>query len=349
MPSVPDAPRITCHSGLQDVPPAFAALFGPRLFDSLSWYSAVCAAGLPASAEALFVTVSAGARPLALLPMRRDVTRMSSLTTPLTGLWRPLTAPGLTSAELHDIAQAFGRWCRSWAKVRLEALDVQDPAWTVLLGGFREAGIRALPFQHFGSWTAFAGLGWESYIASRPAPLRDALESHGARFLAQGASLRVVTGGADLSQAIEALARAGPAPGLPPAFTASLLRSFAGEGWLRLGLLEQAGRILAAQLWVVQGGGATLLQPGHDAGPLVTVLTGWMIRHLLEQDGVATLDFGRGDGEYERAWAGLRRQRDGLILANPWRPMGLAAVLHRRLRGAAPDATQTRFQRRRSD
>lgn len=348
MPSGPEEPRIACHSGLQDVPPAFAALFGARLFDSLPWYASVCAASLPPSAEPLFVTVSAGARPLALFPMRRNVTRMSSLTTDHTGVWRPLTAPGLTAADLHGVARAFGRWCRSWAKVRLDALDMQDPAWTVLLAGLRDAGIRPLPFDHFSNGTAFAGLGWESYLAGRPVKLRETLERESGALLAQGAALRVVAASADLASAIEAYQSLRTVNKLTPrfpAFDATLMRACAAEGWLRLGLLHQSGRTMAAQAWVVQGGGATLLQSACAVPLDAAIMTGWMIRHLLAIDGVATLDFGRGEEEHR--WASMRRQREGLILANPWRPAGLAAVLYRRLIPAQP--SQTPFQCRGSD
>jgi hypothetical protein len=352
MPSGPDDPRIACHSGLETVPLAFAALFGARLYDSYSWYAAVCGAGLPASTEALFVTVSAGARPLALFPMRRDVMKMASLTTQLTGLWRPLTAPGLTAAELHGVARAFGRWCRSWGTVRLDALDMQDPAWTVLLAGIGDAGMRPLPFGQSDNSTAFTGLGWNSYFAGRPAPLRAALERDGGQLIALGATLRVVSASADLAPAIDAYGklRAANQPAAGSiAFDAALMHACAAEGWLRLGLLQQAGTTLAAQAWVVQGGGATLFPGARDAGREAAVpdrvLTGWMIRHLLAVDGVATLDFGPGDDEPWQSWSGLRRPRTGLILANPWRLAGLAALLRQRTAQTAPP----RFQRRGTD
>ena len=342
MPSAPDTPLIDCYAGLDEVPPALLALFGSRLFDSWPWHAATCAAALPASAEALFIGVTAGNRPLALFPMRRDITKISSLTTPYTCLWRPLLAPKLTAAELHGAARAFGRWCRNWATIRLDALDLQDPVWTVLLSGLRDAGIRPLPFDHFGNWTAFAGLGWDAYLAARPGQIREALRRRGKHLLAEGASFRVVTGGPDLEPAIGAYATVYAAswkqPEPFPAFNAILMRACAAEGWLRLGLLEQGGQTLAAQFWVVQGGSATVLKLAHDesrksASP-GTVLTGWMIRHLIETDGVTTLDFGRGDDDYKQSWTGMRRQRSGLVLANPWRPSGLASVLRRRVRDA---------------
>jgi CelD/BcsL family acetyltransferase involved in cellulose biosynthesis len=56
------------------------------------------------------------------------------------------------------------------------------------------------------------------------------------------------------------------------------------------------------------------------------VLTALMIRRLIEEDGVRVLDFGRGDDPYKRLWVGSRRQRIGLVLADPLSPLGLAAL-----------------------
>jgi hypothetical protein len=341
MPSGPDAARFNCHAGLSALPRPVAALFGTELFDTREWYETTCAAALPPTAEALFVTISAGARPLALFPMRRDVTRLSALTTPYTCLWRPLLAPGLTAAELHGAARAFGRWCRSWGTVRLDALDLRDPVWTLLLDGLRESGLRPLEFDHFGHWsTASAALGWENYLAERPDELRETLRLHGKQPGGQGAGLRLLAADAGLDAAVaafEAVAAASRQPPEPfPRFNAALMRAAAARGWLRLGLLEDASGPVAAQAWLVQAGRGTVLKRAHDdrrsAESLGTVLTGLMIRHLIEQDRIITLDFGRGDDTYKMAWAGTCRQRKGVLLANPWRVSGLAALARRRLR-----------------
>ena len=58
-----------------------------------------------------------------------------------------------------------------------------------------------------------------------------------------------------------------------------------------------------------------------------TVLTALMIRRLLDEERVRELDFGRGDDGYKAGWAARRRQRTGIVLADPFRPAGLLAAL----------------------
>ena len=94
-------------------------------------------------------------------------------------------------------------------------------------------------------------------------------------------------------------------------------------------LLWAETQAVAAQYWTVAGGSATVLKLAHDDAwrPLSpgTVLTGHMIQGLLAE-GVANLDFGRGDDDYKALWASLRRPRIGMLLANPRNPEGLLAL-----------------------
>jgi CelD/BcsL family acetyltransferase involved in cellulose biosynthesis len=63
----------------------------------------------------------------------------------------------------------------------------------------------------------------------------------------------------------------------------------------------------------------------HDALSPGTLLTARMIEELIA-DGVEAIDFGRGDDPYKQLWATERRQRIGLMLINPRRVRGLAAL-----------------------
>jgi CelD/BcsL family acetyltransferase involved in cellulose biosynthesis len=113
-----------------------------------------------------------------------------------------------------------------------------------------------------------------------------------------------------------------------PLFNAALMRATAAKGLLRLGLFWHDGLPVAAQIWVVDNGQATVLKLAHDeaakAASPGTVLTALMLQHLLDQEHIVWIDFGRGDDPYKRLWAGERRQRIGVVLANPRHPRGLA-------------------------
>jgi len=48
---------------------------------------------------------------------------------------------------------------------------------------------------------------------------------------------------------------------------------------------------------------------------------------MISAEGVAGIDFGRGDDPYKQLWTSQRRQRIGMVLAAPWHPAGIAALL----------------------
>jgi CelD/BcsL family acetyltransferase involved in cellulose biosynthesis len=120
-----------------------------------------------------------------------------------------------------------------------------------------------------------------------------------------------------------------------PGFNAGFMRVAAGLGLLRLGVMWQDGRAIAAQYWVMTGGVAAVLKLAHDEAVRSlspgTVLTAWMIKGLLGEGGVRELDFGRGDDPYKQGWTELRRQRIGFVLADPLRIAGFASILRHRL------------------
>ena len=79
-----------------------------------------------------------------------------------------------------------------------------------------------------------------------------------------------------------------------------------------------------------------MLKLAHDeadkAASPGTVLTAMMIRHMLSEESVVEIDFGRGDDPYKRLWTSRRRQRVGVELVYPRSPAG-AAHLARHLAG----------------
>jgi CelD/BcsL family acetyltransferase involved in cellulose biosynthesis len=95
------------------------------------------------------------------------------------------------------------------------------------------------------------------------------------------------------------------------------MQRLAEAGWLRLALCHLEGRPIAAQLWAVAGNEATVLKLAHDQAfdrwSPGTVLTAFAIRRIMEEGGIATLDFGRGDDPYKAQWTSVRTQHVGIL------------------------------------
>ena len=149
-------------------------------------------------------------------------------------------------------------------------------------------------------------------------------------------------------QAYEAVRAASWKPYEPsPGFDAALIRNLAAVGALRLGFLRRwEDRVpVAAQYWCVSNGRATLLKLAHAESTREespgTVLTALMLAWILDSRDVHEVDLGRGDDPYKRLWAGQRRQRTGVLLADPRHPLGLLAIA-RHAAGRAVQAVRGR-------
>jgi hypothetical protein len=343
---------------LETLPPDCAALFAAGAQRSFglgsAWFRSVLADAMPPGARPLFLLCRSGDPPGSgagiLFPLRTlgGGAGLEALSTPYTCLYQPLADPAAAAEDLRRAGHAFGRFCRGWSQVRLDSLDAGWAGLAPLLEGARAAGLVALRFDHFGNWyEPVAGRSWASYLATRPGTLRETIR----RRLGQAErdpriALDIVADGSDGLEAgiaayEEVYARSWKATEPFPRFGATLMRAAAGEGALRLGVLRLDGRPVAAQYWVVAGGTATVLKLAHDEAARArspgTVLTAAMIRALLEREAVAELDFGRGDDAYKSLWTGMRRQRIGVVLANPRRPAGLLAVGRHALGSMRPD------------
>lgn len=325
-------------AALHEVSAEWDSLFaaGPGFQSSRAWFEATVEAALPPGSHAMFLLCRDAGRLVAMLPLLRGAGRqMRGLSTVYTCLFQPLLAPDLDIPDVRRAGAALGAYCRRWPTLVLDALD---PLWhglAPLLAGLRDGGLLARRFEHFGNWhQPVAGCSWPDYLAARPGPLRETIRRK-TRLCARNGRVRIEVVrssdglGAGIAAYEHVYRRSWKTPEPAPGFTAALLPRAAAAGVLRLGVLWAGTQAIAAQYWVVAGGSATVLKLAHDDAwrslSPGTVLTGHMIRELLEE-GVADLDFGRGDDDYKASWTSLRRPRVGMLLANPGTPQGLLAL-----------------------
>jgi CelD/BcsL family acetyltransferase involved in cellulose biosynthesis len=306
-------------------------------FTTLLWWNAVLSHAMPACAETIFVAIRRGGDILAVVPMLRASGQLSSLTTPYSCVYRPLIADDLDQGTRIAAMSAFARFCRPAGIVRLDALPAEWDGLAALEIGAREAGLVPLRFDHFGNWYEnVAGLSWSAYLLRRPGALRETIRRRlrRAEKLA-GARFDLLTRADQMNQAAEAFEsvyrRSWKNAEPYPDFNVALMLAVAERGWLRLGVWSVGTEPVAVQFWVVHAGRAIVLKLAHDEALKAlspgTVLTALMLRHLLDNEHVARIDFGRGDDAYKQGWAAERRQRVGVLLVDPWRPAGLVALL----------------------
>ena len=325
------------------LPPAAMALFGAagNFFATRAWWDTVLAHALPPGVAAQFVLIqdAAGAA-LGLFPMLYDSRdgEHRSLTTAYTCLYEPVFAPGVV--DRAPVYAAFARACRRFPVTRLDALDAATlPAFTA---GARAAGLAVAAFDHFGNWHEdVTGLDWPAWLARRPGALRETVRRRTRRAeKLTGARIALYDHTTDLESGIAAFeaiyARSWKEPEPFPAINPAQIRAAASVGIARLGVWFLDDVPVATQFWIVEHGQATVLKLAHDeafkAHSPGTVVTAWMIRHMIEREQVTALDFGRGDDPYKKDWVSERRQRMGLLLINPLRPKG-AMALARHLAG----------------
>jgi len=195
------------------------------------------------------------------------------------------------------------------------------------------SGLAVARFDHFGNWYEdVSGLDWAAWLARRPGASRETIRrrTRRAERLA-GARFELFDNENDLESGIIAFemvyGRSWKEPEPFPAFNPAQIRAAASLGLVRLGVWWIDETPAAAQFWIAEQGRATVLKLAHDetfkAHSPGTVLTAWMIRHLIEQEHVMSLDFGRGDDAYKQGWVACRRQRVGLLLINPRHPRGM--------------------------
>jgi CelD/BcsL family acetyltransferase involved in cellulose biosynthesis len=309
-----------------------------------AWYRNFLAT-LPGFREgAHFLVLRRAGRAVAVLPLLVDGENgaqpgcAQALANYYSALWAPALAPSLQAAELVPLLRELLHRHAPLHRLDFAPLDPDSHAWAVLRGALRGAGLPAWDYFAFGNWylRADAFDGWAAYLAARPGALRNTLRRAEKRLERAGARIEIVSGGPRLEAAAQAYARVYAAswkqPEPHPDFVPGLIRGCAAQGWLRLGVVWLQGQPVAAQLWIVAHGKASIYKLAYDEAHKAlgsgTVLTARLMRHVLERDGVAEVDYLMGDDAYKRDWMSHRRERRGLRACNLRTPRGLLAAVH---------------------
>lgn len=313
----------------------------PDIFQNAAWFENLQLCGLehkPCWIDFIFIPILGGCEGGRLWLMRESTrSPLRSLSNYYSSLYGPVW-DDLPLAERVDWATLARRIKKvpGSAVVQLQPLDEAGLFLKGVQAGLREAGYRTHRFFCFGNWyLPVVNGGFDAYWAQRPSILRRTVDRARRRLArAHEWHIEIVTQpGPQLEAGVRAYlavyAQSWKQAERCPAFLPGLIRMAASQGSLRLGLLWLDGVVVAAQVWLVQGGKANIYKlayvPGFERLSIGSVLTAALMRHVIDVDKVHEVDYLTGDDAYKQDWMSHRRERVGLLAFDPWRLNGLLA------------------------
>lgn len=224
-----------------------------------------------------------------------------------------------------------------WPVIRLGPLDTGAPFYPDITAALRSAGYWVDSFFCFGNWyLEVDGRTFDAYFQTLPSPLRHNLRRGQARLTRKGPwniTIHEQQGAAMESAAtafVQIYSQSWKGPEPNTSFIPGLARMAAHNGWLRLGVLELDGKPVAAQIWLVKSGKASIFKlayvSGYERFSAGSILTAALMRHAIDQDKVHEVDYLTGDDGYKRDWMSHRRERRGVVAFNPGTAEGLWAA-----------------------
>ncbi len=314
----------------QAAPQLAGAAVGEPFYD-IEWFENLAARGFDPSAPLLLAR--AGNLVLALA----DGEQLVSFSNYYSALYGPLGGAMPDEAECAALAAGLHADSRRWPVIQLQPLASANLFYSRLAAALSAAGYRVDRFFCFGNWwLSVAGRDYAAYSATLPARLQNTLRRAGKKLERAGKAEFVIQRGVDdqleaaIADFVAIYAASWKQPEPFPEFIPGLCRLAARRGWLRLGLLRLDGHAIAAQIWLVCAGKASIFKLAYRSGyeqlSPGSLLTAELMRHAIDIDGVGEIDYLSGDDAYKRDWMSERRERIGLVAFRTDTPAGLAAA-----------------------
>ncbi len=344
-------PSVRRHASTNSLPATYACAYASgeaRWYDlSLAWFQNFEKTALdPGDQVRIYGLEPADpcAGTLAILAMRQQASTggflspktLSSLSNFYSITFGPIGPNADVPSSLQALVEAMVQEKEEWDAIELRPLERDSPSFEPLNDALRKAGMLPQNYFCFGNWyLPSQGLNFAEYFKTLAPAMQNTIRRRSKKLEKTGRSrIEIVSGPAELEAAIAAYESvyltSWKRPEPYPEFMPHLIRMCAEKGWLRLGLIHLDDQPIAAQMWIVNHGRATIYKLGHDqradeysAG---SILTSKLLEHVLEIDKVQEIDFGSGDDAYKKTWLPLRRERWGILAMNPRTPAGCALI-----------------------
>ena len=303
------------------------------------WYKNLIQTVYSSDKGVAFYTLRGDGFPMAVMPVRvcngRFGKVLESLSNYYSSIYSPVFSDTLEARDVVRFLDGIRDEHGSISILRFDPMDPESPEFRILMDALRMGGYAPFPFFCFGNWYLEVPGDWAAYWADREGILRNTVKRMERKLQKEGGALELVTGGAELEQAIEdfnqVYAASWKHPEPYPDFMPGLVRACADQGWLRLGIVRLRGIPIAAQVWIVAHGRAEIYKlayhEDYKSYAPGKVLSAFMMRHVIENDRVSQVDYLTGDDPYKKSWMSNRRERWGIVAYNPRTPLGLTGLI----------------------
>jgi hypothetical protein len=284
-----------------------------RIYDRLSWYQMTQEHCAPE--ERPLIASAKNGVAAAWLFLFRDSTRSARAL----ASWYTLSFGPVSQGPDKGLLRPIARELSELAHISL--YPVADPA--VLVRDFEAAGWKAFSQSSSVTWEVEPGSDFASYWANRPGRLRSTVKRKGKK-----ANLDIVIH-RDFSENAWADYHAVYLRSWKPDegswdFMQAFAESEGKAGNLRLGIAYKDNVPVAAQLWHVENGRATIHKLAYDEAAKAhspgSILSEAMFRHVIEQDSPDVIDYGTGNDSYKADWMDIARPLYRVDLYNPRQP-----------------------------
>lgn len=306
---------------------------------ALDWYRLLARTALAVDEEPRLHVLRRDGRPIAVLPMRRHSTdgyaQLGALANFYTTRFVPFLGDDLSPPELSYLVRSLRKDRPRASRLDFAPMDRASAAYAKLRAALRDAGYLTFEYFCFGNWFMPVTQTADEYLDARPGEVRSTLRRMGKRFAAAGGRIEEYTSGSEVAKAREAFSVVYAASWKRPEpfadFMPALIRLCDDMGWLRMGVAWLGDEPIAAQLWVVANGKASIYKlayderhRGYSPGSLLTAA---LMRHVIDRDRVHEVDYLTGDDRYKRDWMTQRRELWGLTAYDPLQFRGAALAL----------------------
>ena len=315
--------EFVCYTNWDQLPESANALFeqGEKvsIFLSRTWFESLSDTALDAEHRMVLACVTDGEKVMAMLPLMEhtEVKIWYSLRHGYTPIYSLLLADDDQEQVLKCLAQALSDL--PIKGLLLEPVTKDDSTLNSFQRVMETAGFTCEhTFRHYNWVYRLQGQSYADYIVDRPARLRNTIGRKERKLEREhGYDIRLYTGDEVLQYMAEyyAIYNASWKQNeiSNTEFIDHFVERFSRKGWTRLAILYIKEQPIAAQLWFVCHGKASIFRLAYDKAwrrySPGSILTRFLMEYVIDTDKVNEIDYLTGNDAYKQDWMSERQER----------------------------------------